>query len=102
MAMERKAPTRTAGEGRTEALEHSRAEDARLMQRINAAAGRLHQLWSAHGPDDPEALQRRRLAVAALQAEIATLYEERRQLVAQRSLRADDRSRRDARALAAA
>lgn len=33
------------------ALERNRAEDARLVQRINAAAAELHGLWSAGWQD---------------------------------------------------
>lgn len=67
-------------------LERNRAEDLRLVRRINAAAADLHALWSADMGLEFEALQRRRAALAALRSEIDRLYAQRRQLVAERAL----------------
>jgi hypothetical protein len=76
------------------ALQRNRAEDARLMQRINAAAAELHRLWSAGWMEDAGLRTRCREAVAALQAEIDQLYEQRRQTVAQRALLRETRAER--------
>lgn len=78
-------------------LERNRAEDAQLVQRINAAAGRLHRLWSVDPGDEPERWANRRVNVAALQAEIDALYERRRQLVAERSVLREERTKRESR-----
>lgn len=78
--------TRWSGDGRDAATERNHAEDLRLMQRINGAAAELHRLWSAEWVADGEEGLRRRVRVSALQAEIDRLYEQRRQLVAERAL----------------
>jgi len=57
-----------------------------LMQRVNAAAAKLHRLWSAGWVADAEERLGRRARVSALQTEIDRLYEQRRQLVAERAL----------------
>lgn len=69
-----------------DAVEHNRAEDVRLMQRINAAAADLHRLWSAGWVADAEERLGRRARASALQSEIDRLYEQRRQLIAERAL----------------
>ena len=71
-------------------LEQFPVEDARLTQRINAAAAGLHRVWSASWLEDPQS-QARRARVTALQLEIDALYEQRRHLVAQRTLLRDAR-----------
>lgn len=76
------------------ALERNWADDARLVQRINAAAAELHGFWSAGWLVDEDQRARRRAGVAALQAEIDGLYEQRRQLVAQRAVLRDTREGR--------
>lgn len=78
--------TRWVADDSNEALERNRAEDTRLMQRINVAATELHRLWSADWPADAEQRVGWRSRASALQAEIDGLYERRRQLVAQRAL----------------
>lgn len=67
------------------ALAHNRAEDLRLVQRVNSAAAELHRLWSAWIPDGLEG-EKVRHRVSTLRAEIDRLYEQRRQLVAERAL----------------
>jgi hypothetical protein len=68
------------------ALERNRAEDARLMLRINAAAEKLHRLWSMSSAEEPAVLADRRLSAAILQAEIDHLYARHRQLAAERTM----------------
>lgn len=78
--------TRWSGDGRDAATERNRGEDLRLMQRINGGAAELHRLWSAEWVADGEERLGRRARVSALQAEIDRLYEQRRQLIAERAL----------------
>lgn len=68
------------------ALERNRSEDILLVQRINAAAGAMHRLWSSGVLTNADEQLKRRHSLAALQAEIDRLYEQRRQLVARRGL----------------
>lgn len=68
------------------AMDRNRAEDLRLMQRINAAAAELHRLWSAEWVADAEDRLSRRTRVSSIQGEIDRLYEQRRQLVAERAV----------------
>ena len=68
------------------AMERNRAEDLRLMQRINAAAAGLHRLWSAPWVPGAEEGVGRKARLSPLQGEIDRLYEQRRQLVAERAL----------------
>lgn len=85
MAMVRSLRRQTENDQST-AMERNRAEDLRLMQRINAAAAKLHRLWSAGWVADSEERLGRRERISALQGEIDRLYEQRRQLVAERAL----------------
>lgn len=73
-------------------MERNRAEDFRLVQRINSAAAELHRVWSGWTPDGLEGM-RARTRVLALQAEIDRFYEQRRQLTAERALLHDARRR---------
>lgn len=68
------------------AVERNRTEDLRLVQRINSAAAELHRLWSAEWVAEGEERLGRKARISALQAEIDRLYEQRRQLVAERAL----------------
>lgn len=63
-------------------------EEARLMQQINGAAQRLHQLRSAQ-PEDADRL-RWSAQVGGLVAEIDRLYERKRELIASRRLLLED------------
>lgn len=78
--------TRRFETGQEAAVERNRAEDVRLMQRINGAAAELHRLWSAPWAAGAEEGVGRKARLSALQAEIDRLYEQRRQLIAERAL----------------
>jgi len=85
MAVVRRITRHTENDQGT-AMERNRAEDLRLMQRINAAAAELHRLWSAPWVPGAEEGVGRKARLSPLQAEIDRLYQQRRQLVAERAL----------------
>ncbi len=76
---------RNAAEAETSDQEMN--EESQLMSQITAAAVELHRLWSERAAglrDDDPAWSAR---IRALDAKIASAYETRREILAQRSLR---------------